>query len=785
MPRSSRFRFAHFAIVAIAGVVALQAQDTRTVTEPTLPDPTSLCSILLAEIASTNGDLAPADNAHFDTARIQTAISSCSSGGGGTVELRAQPGLDAFQIQPISLAANVILLIDPGVTVYGSVNPRDYDVASGTCGIIAASSPGCTPLITVRNAPNAGIMGGGMINGRGGDNLMGQSISWWDLARQAQAESLNQYNPRLIQVSNSNNFVLYQITITNAPNFHVALSGGNGFTAWGVTINTPYGSRNTDGIDPGGVTNATITESSIMDGDDNIAVGAPSAQARNITISNNHFGPGHGMSIGSITQGGVDSMVVNNLNISGVAGDHNDNGIRIKAQSSNGGLVENISYSNVCMQNVYNPVQFNPYYSSATGSLIPSFQNISLHDIHVLTEGKVMLEGHDADHPLGLSMDNVIFDSIAPGDVTAEYANITLGPGPVNLPTPTGTDVSVFDQISNSNQPYSCTTVFPGLGPVVTVGGSGAGSYAKIQDAVNALPSTGGTIQVNPGTYTEVVRVTKSNVRVVGLGNSPSDVVITYNNSAGTPNGNGGMLGTSGSGTFYAQGDGFIAENLTIQNTFDIENNQDTTPNAQAVALYVNADRAIFRNVRLIGRQDTLYANSKGCNSTTCTTARQYFYNSYIEGNVDFIFGDAAAVFDHCTIQVDQHGNPHGEETITAQSKIFTNYSSGYVFINSVVTSDPSLTKVYLGRPWRIYSTVIFLDTYMESPVNAAGWIEFTPGTTNNLPTSYYAEYRSIGPGALGWREPYAVHLSATQAQQWEPDTFLNGSDNWRPTLIW
>jgi pectin methylesterase-like acyl-CoA thioesterase len=258
---------------------------------------------------------------------------------------------------------------------------------------------------------------------------------------------------------------------------------------------------------------------------------------------------------------------------------------------------------------------------------------------------------------------------------------------------PSGRDVSVSDQILNSNPPYSCTSFFPGLGPVLTVGGGTPGSYATVQDAVNALPATGGTIQINPGTYTEVVHVTKPNVRVAGLGVSPSDTVITYNNSAGTPNGSGGTLGTSGSGTFYAQGDGFLAENLTIQNTFDMDNNQDTTPNAQAVALYVNADRAIFRNVRLIGRQDTLYANGKGCNSTTCTPARQYFYNSYIEGNVDFIFGDAAAAFDHCIVQINQHGNPHGEETITAQSKMFTNYLSGYVFINSVITSDSSLTK--------------------------------------------------------------------------------------------
>jgi polygalacturonase len=781
MPRLSTY--ASLAAAFVAGASTIHAQDTRSVSEPTLPDPYSVCSVLTAELASTNGDLSATANSHFDTSRIQSALATCGSGGGGAVELRADSGYDGFQIAPITIPPNVTLLVDPGVTVYASLNPRDYDVASGSCGIIATSSPGCTPLIYAHNAPNSAIMGGGTIDGRGGDTIIGQTVTWWDLARQAQTLSKNQYNPRIIQVTNSNNFVLYQITLRNSPFYHVAVSGGNGFTAWGITIDTPYGSRNTDGIDPGNIQNVTVTESSISDGDDNVAIGASSSLSQNITVSNNHFGPGHGMSIGSHTQGGVNAMSVSNLNISGLAGDHNDNGIRIKAQSSDGGLVRNISYSDICIQNVYNPIQFNPFYSSSTGTLIPDFQNISLHNVHVLTEGKVLLEGHDAAHPLGLTMDNVIFGAVSPGDITAQYANITLGPGPVNLPSFSGTGVSVVNQVSNSNPPYSCTAFFPGNGPVLTVGG--AGGYVKVQDAVNALPSTGGTININPGTYAEVVHINTPNVRLVGLGATPSDVVITYNNSAGTSNGQGGMLGTSGSGTLFAEGDGFIADNLTIQNTFDLENNQDTTPNAQAVALYVNADKAVFRNVRLIGRQDTLYSKSKGCSSTTCTPARQYFYGSYIEGNVDFIFGDAAAVFDHCTIYVRQHGSAHGEETITAQSKLFTNYLSGYVFINSIIQSDPALTRLYLGRPWRTYSTNVFLDTYMAAPVNAAGWIEFTPGTTNSLPTSYYAEYRSIGPGALGWRERYAVRISAAGAQQWEPDTFLNGTDNWRPALIY
>jgi polygalacturonase len=273
-------------------VLPVHGQDSRTVTEPVIP---TVCSVHTATIASTNGDLSSANNAHFDTSRIQAALNICPSG--QAVELQAANGDDAFQIQPITIPAGVTLLIDPGVTVFASINPRDYDIASGSCGIVAASSAGCKPVIGVSGAANAAVMGGGVINGRGGDTLTGLSSSWWQLSAQAKTLSLNQFNPRLIQVSGSNNFTLYQITLVNAPLFHVTYGGGSGFTAWGVTINTPGTSRNTDGIDPGNGSNFTITESSITDGDDNVAIGASNTATSHATISNNYFGSGHGVSI--------------------------------------------------------------------------------------------------------------------------------------------------------------------------------------------------------------------------------------------------------------------------------------------------------------------------------------------------------------------------------------------------------------------------------------------------------------------------------------------------------
>jgi len=318
---------------------------------------------------------------------------------------------------------------------------------------------------------------------------------------------------------------------------------------------------------------------------------------------------------------------------------------------------------------------------------------------------------------------------------------------------------------------------------IVFVGGSGTGHYASVQLAVNALPSTGGEIKVEAGTYTGQATITKPNVWLIGQGSSASATVLTAD----------GSNTTSGSDEKSATLDvtktatGFYASNIQIQNTYTQEGHTQN----QAVALFLYADKSVLRNVRLIGRQDTLFLGSEGCTSTTCTPARQYIEGSYIEGDVDFVFGDGASVFDTCTFQIDENqGSIGNETTLTAQNKKFTNYLSGYVLWHSTVNSNPAtgMTKDYLGRPWSALSTVTVVDTSLQAPINAAGWIEFTPGTTNNLPTATYSEYGSTGPGAIGYtnhtRESHAIYLTSTQANSYTPDTYLAGSDGWVPTSV-
>ena len=273
-------------------------------------------------------------------------------------------------------------------------------------------------------------------------------------------------------------------------------------------------------------------------------------------------------------------------------------------------------------------------------------------------------------------------------------------------------------------------------------------------------------VEIAPGIYHERVIVTQNhtNITLVGMGKSPSDVVITNSLNA-----------KQAGGTFFTEtveinGAGFEADNLTFENT--------AGNTGQGVAAAVRADRAIFKNCRFLGHQDTLFADY----------GRQYYVDSYIEGGVDFIFGNAAAVFDHIEI----HANGRG--WLTAQSRTSPRQSTGYVILNSKVTSgiqdvpvppgssvdvSPQST-ISLGRPWRPYSRVVYIHTELPADIVPQGWNAWgnTPGQTQ----AYYAEYQSTGPGANPKaRSPWSHQLTAAQAARYMPEVFLAGSDHWNP----
>jgi pectin methylesterase-like acyl-CoA thioesterase len=299
-------------------------------------------------------------------------------------------------------------------------------------------------------------------------------------------------------------------------------------------------------------------------------------------------------------------------------------------------------------------------------------------------------------------------------------------------------------------------------GKVLSVAADGSGDYVSIQRAIDAAPDAGAVITIAPGTYREVLKIDKPHQHLRGRGGDASQTVIVFDKSAGTSG------GTMNSATVDIGGDDFMAENLTFQNDFNAHHPQ-VPQGSQALALRVTGDRAVFRNMRLLGNQDTLYAGSKG------TPSRQYFTNCYIAGNVDFIFGDAKAYFDHCEI----HSTTHNGGFITAQGKRERQQDSAYVFDHCRLTAEPGVSRVWLGRPWRPFAAVIFLNTEMGDHIEPAGWREWHPGETTSIETAYYAEFNSTGPGAHhDRRDPHTRLLTAAEVLQYEIGLFFKG---WNP----
>ena len=311
--------------------------------------------------------------------------------------------------------------------------------------------------------------------------------------------------------------------------------------------------------------------------------------------------------------------------------------------------------------------------------------------------------------------------------------------------------------------------------PTAAPGNEDRTIFPTIQNAMDhhPWPGSGGRvyIEIAPGTYHERVIITQNhtNITLIGTGISPEDVVITNSLNAKTA---GGTFFTE---TVEINGTGFEADNITFENA--------AGNTGQAVAVAVRADRSIFKHCRFLGHQDTLFADY----------GRQYYVDSYIEGGVDFIFGNAAAVFNRSEI----HAN--GAGYLTAQSRTSPNQTTGYIILNSKVTSSinheaapmdastpgarstaSARNTIGLGRPWRPYSLVIYINTELPADLNPAGWNNWN--NPANEKTAYYAESNSTGPGANpSARVPWSHQLTAAEAKRYLPATFLRGTDNWQP----
>jgi polygalacturonase len=301
-------------------------------------------------------------------------------------------------------------------------------------------------------------MGDGVIDGRGGEKLLGKNVTWWDLAEQARAGGRQQV-PRIIVTDTADNFTIYRITLKNSPNFHIVYNHGNGFTVWGLKIDTPKrGARNTDGVDPGaGSKNITITHSFIRTGDDNVAIKGSTGGVTNMTVIHNHFYWGHGMSIGSETYGGVSKIRVSDLSLDGP-----DNGIRIKSNGSRGGLTNDVIYDDVCVRDSPNPITLDTGYTAAgtvEGNSPPTMRDITLHNVRVSGGGKISFNGYAKDYRIAATLDNVLLTDAATYTYAIHHADLTIGPGPSNLKLSNGVDSTLQGTPSNGT-PASCSDKF-------------------------------------------------------------------------------------------------------------------------------------------------------------------------------------------------------------------------------------------------------------------------------------------------------------------------------------
>ncbi|CAJ1974691.1 unnamed protein product [Sphenostylis stenocarpa] len=298
----------------------------------------------------------------------------------------------------------------------------------------------------------------------------------------------------------------------------------------------------------------------------------------------------------------------------------------------------------------------------------------------------------------------------------------------------------------------------------------GGGCYGTVQEAVNAAPDNAKgrfVIYIKEGVYEERVRVPLRKKNVVFLGDGIGKTVITGSANVAQPG-----VTTYNSATVGVAGDGFIAKDLTIQNTAGAKAHQ-------AVAFRSDSDLSVIENCEFIGNQDTLYAHS----------LRQFYKSCRIVGNVDFIFGNSAAIFQDCEILVQpRQGRPEKGESnaITAQGRTDPAQSTGFVFQNCIVNgteeymafyySKPKVHRNYLGRPWKEYSRTVFIHSYLEAFITPEGWMPWSGDFA--LKTLYYGEYENSGPGSnLSGRVSWSNEVPAEHVFSYSVQSFIQGDD--------
>ncbi|HJS01740.1 MAG TPA: pectinesterase family protein, partial [Flavobacterium sp.] len=287
----------------------------------------------------------------------------------------------------------------------------------------------------------------------------------------------------------------------------------------------------------------------------------------------------------------------------------------------------------------------------------------------------------------------------------------------------------------------------------------GSGDYQYIQDAINAMrvfPLAPITLYIKNGVYNEKVELAAINTDVTFIGESVDKTIISFNDYSGR-----GKMGTFDSYTVKISGNRFKAENITFENAAGRV--------GQAVAMFVEADKAIFKNCKFLGNQDTIYCGGE--------YSRQLFVNCYIEGTTDFIFGPATAVFNNCTILC--KSNSYITAPNTPKDKAF-----GFVFLDCKVTVTDEVTKMYLGRPWRAWGKSVFLRCQLPKEITPEAWSNWS--NAENEKTAFFAEYKCTGEGFKPKeRVSWSYQLKESEAKSYTLETIFNSVSNSANSFDW
>jgi polygalacturonase len=498
-------RFLAVSVFCLLFAAALQAQDTRHVSEPKFPP---VCRTISAPLESTPAGpsigptFAEQDSESLaETQVIQAAIKQCWAGHAVELALGSDLQHNAFLINPLSFPSGISLIIDGGVTVYATRAPANYQLPNAgnlVCGTVQGDliTGVCQPLLTFlgddANQAYSGLYGYGIVDGQGQETLLfppnptgviPPPVTWWGLRAQKNGDNnggadVNENSPIMVAggdppKGSANNFTMYKVTIRNPP-FHTVRLNGDGLTVWGVRIQAPWNEPNTDGFDLSG-SNATLYDTIVANGDDDIAFVVNGADTKYITVS--HFsayardgitllGNGNGVSsisnllfddititgdlpsvvtttVNGVTTGAVNGVSEETLkNTYGVAGyaqalpNANGDVHGLNLKYGNGSSMTAITFRNVCIQDVRTPLNI---VSQGPFTTTPTISDVSFENIHVPAPTSQYLDvdfGTGVAGPPGsgryqidfagaanfspeFTLSNVVFDDITPGGATS------------------------------------------------------------------------------------------------------------------------------------------------------------------------------------------------------------------------------------------------------------------------------------------------------------------------------------------------------------------------------